>query len=116
VNLGLRYDLETPRTDRFDQFTNFDYNATPPLTAPGLDLHGAISFVGVNGVSRYQANVDANNIAPRLGFAWHVTFKTVVRTGGGLFYGTNWGFGGQPSQFGISGSSASTNIVSSLNV
>jgi hypothetical protein len=115
LNLGLRYELETPRTDRFNQLTNFDYNAVPPLNAPGLALHGALSFVGVNGVSRYQSDVDANNISPRIGFAWHVTPKTVVRAGGGLFYGTNWGFGGQPSGFGISGFSASTNIVSSLN-
>jgi len=115
VNLGLRYELETPRTDRFNQLTNFNYNATPPLNAPGLNLKGALSFVGVNGVSRYQGNIDPNNVAPRLGFAWHVTPKTVIRAGGGIFYGTNWGFGAQPSQFGISGFGSTTNIVSSLN-
>src|SRR5207245_1018753 len=52
VNFGLRYDLELPRTDRFNQLTNFDYNAVPPLNAPGMNLRGALSFVGVNGISR----------------------------------------------------------------
>jgi hypothetical protein len=115
VNLGLRYDLETPRTDRYNQLTNFDYAAASPLRAPGLNLHGALSFVGVQGVSRYQGNIDPNNVAPRIGFAWHVTPKTVIRSAGGIFYGTIWGFGAQPSQFGVSGFSTVTNIVSSLN-
>jgi hypothetical protein len=115
VNLGLRYDLETPRTDRYNQLTNFDYAAASPLRAPGLNLNGALSFVGVQGVSRYQGDIDPNNVAPRIGFAWHVTPKTVIRSAGGIFYGTIWGFGAQPSQFGVSGFSAVTNIVSSLN-
>ena len=115
VNMGLRYELETPRTDRYNQLTNFNSTVTPPLNTPGLNLQGALSFVGVNGVSRYQGNVDANNFSPRVGFAWHVTPKTVIRAGGGIFYGTNWGFGAQPSQFGISGFGSTTTIVSSLN-
>ena len=40
LNLGLRYEYETPRKDRYNQLTNFDYNAVPPLNAPGLNLHG----------------------------------------------------------------------------
>jgi hypothetical protein len=115
LNLGLRYELETPRTDRFNQFTNFDYRAAPPLNTPGLDLHGALTFVDVNGASRYQSNIDANNIAPRAGFAWHATPRTVIRSGAGIFYGTNWGIGGAPNGFGISGFNVTTNMVTSLN-
>ncbi len=115
LNLGLRYEVELPRTDRFNQLTNFNYQATPPLQAPGLDLKGALSFVGVGGVSRYDANPDLNNFAPRVGFSWHATPKTVIRSGAGIFYGTNWGIGGAPGGFGISGFAASTDIVTSLN-
>ncbi|MBS1855699.1 MAG: TonB-dependent receptor [Acidobacteria bacterium] len=115
LNLGLRYELETPRTDRFNQLTNFAYGATPPLNAPGLNLKGALSFVGVNGASRYDSQVDANNFAPRVGFAWHLMPKTVIRAGAGVFYGTNWGIGGAPDGFGISGFSAATGIVTSLD-
>ena len=113
LNLGLRYELETPRTERYNQLTNFDYAASPPLNAPGLNLHGALSFVGVHGVSAYQARLDTNNFAPRVGFAWHATPKTVVRSGAGIFYGTNQGVGGTPNTFGISGFGAATNIVTS---
>jgi len=113
LNIGLRYELETPRTERYNQLSNFSRDAVPPLKAPGLDLHGALVFVGVGGLSRYQGNIDANNFAPRFGIAWHATPKTVVRTGGGIFYGTNMGIGGAPNGFGISGFSASTGIVTS---
>src|SRR5579884_882016 len=115
LDLGLRYEYESPRTERFNQFTNFNYQAIPPLNAPALNLHGALSFVGVSGVNRSQANPDTNNFAPRLGFAYHVSPKTVLRAGGGLFYGTTWGIGGAPNSFGISGFTAATNIVTSLD-
>jgi hypothetical protein len=115
VNLGMRYEIETPRTDRYNQLANFNYQGAVPLNIPGLTLKGALEFPGVNGLSRYQSNVDANNLAPRLGFAWHATPKTVVRGGGGIFYATNWGVGSAPSTFGISGFTASTNMVPSLD-
>ena len=115
INFGIRYELETPRTERYNRLTNFDYGAVPPLSTPGLDLSGTLSFVNANGLSRYDSNVDANNIAPRFGFAWHATPKTVIRAGGGMFYGTNWGFGGQPSNFGISGFDSATTLVNSQN-
>lgn len=115
LNLGLRYEYESPRTERYNQLTNFNYGAVPPLNAPGLNLHGALSFVGVNGASRYQSNPDTNNFAPRVGFAYNMTPKTVIRAGGGIFYGTNWGIGGAPNSFGISGFGTSTSIVTSLN-
>jgi Carboxypeptidase regulatory-like domain/TonB-dependent Receptor Plug Domain len=114
MNVGLRYDLETPRTDRYNQLTNFDYHGYR-AAASGQNPLGALTFVGVGGNSRYDGNVDANNLAPRLGFAWHVTPKTVIRAGGGIFYGTSWGFGSQPSQFGISGFTAATTLVSSID-
>ena len=38
----------------------------------GLTLHGALDFVGVNGVPRYQSNPDLNNFSPRFGIAYRV--------------------------------------------
>lgn len=115
LNMGLRYDYETPRTDRYNQLSNFDFGATPAINGTGLNLKGALSFVGVNGVTRYQSNPDKNNIAPRLGFAWKAVDKTVIRAGVGLFYGTMMGVGGAGVNFGVSGFSAATNMVTSLD-
>jgi Carboxypeptidase regulatory-like domain/TonB dependent receptor len=115
VNFGIRYELETPRTERYNRFSNFDYHGVSPLSTPNNLILGGLSFVGTGGLGRYDANVDANNVAPRLGFSWHLSPKTVIRAGGGLFYGTTWGFGTQGSQFGISGFTAATSLVSSLD-
>jgi hypothetical protein len=88
LNLGLRYDLDTPRTERYARVNYFDPNAKPPISVPGLpDLRGGLVFVGVNGASPYQYNWDTNNIAPRFGFAYQVNGKTVVRGAWGNVYG-----------------------------
>ena len=115
VNAGMRWDFETPRTDRFNQLTNFDYAATPPLQAPGLTLHGGLTFVSVGGLPRENANRDLNNVAPRLGIAYKLNQKTVIRTGGGLFYGHTSGVGGGSAPFGTSGFQATTSMVTSLD-
>jgi outer membrane receptor protein involved in Fe transport len=115
LNLGLRYEYESPRTDRYNQLTNFDQSATPPLTAPGLNLRGALAFVGVNGNPREQWNPDRNNFAPRIGFAWNLAPKTVIRGGGGIFYAAMTGVGGASGAFGVSGFEAATSVVASLN-
>ena len=81
LNWGLRYDYEAPRTDRFNQLSNFDYTAASPLKAAGIDLRGGLIFPGVNGLSRFQVNPDRNNFAPRIGIAWRISPKTVLRTG-----------------------------------
>jgi hypothetical protein len=115
LNWGLRYDYESPRTDRFNQLTNFDFSAVSPLQISGLDLRGGLTFVGVSGQSRYNADPDRNNIAPRLGLAWRVLPKTVIRTGAGLFYSATTGVGGAAGAFGVSGFQAATSIVTSLD-
>ena len=115
INWGVRYDYETPRTDRFNQLVNFDYRAPSPLQVSGLNLAGGLTFVGVDGQPRYNANPDRNNLAPRLGVAWKVTNHTAVRAGGGIFYASNTGVGGGAAAFGTSGFQAATSIVTSLD-
>jgi hypothetical protein len=115
VNAGVRWDYESPRTDRFNQLANFDYQATSPIRAAGLSLRGGLTYVGVGGSPRTNANPDRNNFAPRLGIAYRLNAKTVIRTGGGLFYGHTGGLGGGAGPFGTSGFLAATSIVTSLD-
>ena len=73
LNLGVRYDLDSPRTERFDRINYFDPDAKSPLAAlvPALpDLRGGLVFVGEDGRPRSQYKWDTNNIAPRIGFAY----------------------------------------------
>ena len=111
LNLGLRYDYESPWIDRFNQLTNFNFQAVPPLNAPGLNLHGALAFVGVNGDPRGPWNPDRTNFAPRAGLAYSIDSKTVMRMGGGIFYDPL--VPATPTD--TSGFSAVTSFVSSLN-
>jgi hypothetical protein len=115
LNLGIRYEIETPRTERYNRLTNFNYASPVPLNAPGLSLSGTLGFPGTGGLPRGDANLDANNFAPRLGFAWSIAPRTVMRGGAGLFYGDNWGGGNVPTSYGISGFSAATTMVTSLD-
>ncbi|MEK7408781.1 MAG: carboxypeptidase regulatory-like domain-containing protein [Acidobacteriota bacterium] len=92
VNFGLRYELETPYTERYNRVSyTFDPNARlpvqiPPERAGGMDLRGGILFAGVDGHPRREGTIDKNSFGPRFGFAFSATPKTVVRGGYGLFY------------------------------
>lgn len=87
LNLGLRYEYESPRTERFDRTTRgFAYRTSSPVAVPGLDLRGGLLYAGMNGQPRGLYAPDRNNFAPRLGFAYSVTKKTVLRGGVALAY------------------------------
>ena len=89
LNLGLRYDLEAPRTEETNQLDWFDYNVQSPLSGkvPGVSqLLGGLRFAGVDGNPRRHFNTDTVNFAPRFGFAYQVNSKTVLRGGAGMFF------------------------------
>lgn len=82
LNVGVRYDFDTPRTERFDRMSWFDPSLTSPLAArvPAFpNLKGGLRFVGVDGNGRSQYTGDWNNLAPRLGFAYQFDEKTAIR-------------------------------------
>jgi len=90
LNLGLRYDLDTPRTEAEDRLSWFDPDAPSPLAGavPGYpDLRGGLRFVGVDGRPRTQYRGDWNNLAPRLGGAYRLSARTVVSAAVGRFFG-----------------------------
>jgi hypothetical protein len=105
LNLGLRYDIDVPRTERFNRMNFFDPDAPSPLAqqVPAFpNLQGGVVFVGVNGRNRYQYNWDTNNIAPRLGASYQLNEKTVVRAGYSHIFGpSNQGAQGTVGPFGF---------------
>lgn len=114
LNFGVRYELETPYTERYNRASyGLDRGARLPLQVPGLDLRGGILFAGVDGRSRYEGSTDRNNFGPRFGFAFSLNPKTVLRGGYGLFYSGqsyNTGFLGDIGAF-----NASTPYVGSID-
>ncbi len=87
LTLGLRYDFETPYTERHNQISfGFDPNAAVNLTFPGKTLTGGILFAGANGEPRRGGNLDWNNFGPRVGFAFAPSPRSVFRGGYAWFY------------------------------
>jgi len=80
LNLGIRYDYETPRTERFNRLSFFDYDAPNPVGPEvGLpNVRGGLKFVGVGGNPRGWTHPDRNNIGPRFGFAYKVRSFSVL--------------------------------------
>ena len=97
LNLGLRYDFQSPWTERYNRQSYFNPLAVDPLAtaATGLTVLGAPGLVATPGVhsSRYNLNTNDLGIAPRVGFAYSFDSKTVIRGGYGLFWmpiDANW--------------------------
>ena len=87
VNLGLRWDFETGLTERHDRYAVFDPTATNPLSQQtGLNLKGGWTFANKGQLGRTLKGVELGKIAPRIGIAYQLTPKTVIRLGGGIFY------------------------------
>jgi hypothetical protein len=79
-----------PRTERYGRMSWFDPDVRSPLAdiVPGFpDLRGGLEFVGVDGHPRTQYKGDWDNLAPRLGLAYQLTTKTILRGAAGRFYG-----------------------------
>jgi outer membrane receptor protein involved in Fe transport len=77
LNLGLRYELDTPFTEEANQWARFDPNTVTVLVA------------GRNGVSETTGiKTFTKAFAPRLGFAYRLGERTVLRGGAGIFWNT----------------------------
>jgi hypothetical protein len=104
LNLGMRYEVPIGFHMSNYQLSGMD----PKLSNPAAGgLSGAMIFAGSGpgrtGTKRFYPT-DFSNFGPRLGFAYKVTEKTVVRGGFGIYYqtlgnggcGCTLGFGGAP--------------------
>jgi len=83
---GVHWEVDAPPFEANNHFSYFD----PTLANPGAgNLLGALAFAG-NGAGRSGRRIPEDiwyaGVAPRLGAAYAVTAKTVVRSGYGLFY------------------------------
>jgi hypothetical protein len=101
VNLGLRWDYETPRTERYNRMVRgFAFDQPSPIAnqVSGLNLKGGLLYAGSSGDSRLAFDPDKKHVEPRVGVAWRFAPKWVMRGGYGLAYlgqsaqGPNTGF------------------------
>jgi hypothetical protein len=114
LNLGLRYDLETPRTERYNRMSYINPDDPSPVKAPGFEnLTGVLGFVDNN--NRHNNGWDKNNWGPRFGFAYKLTEKTVMRGGYGVFYSVTTRGAAGVGAYGFAGFDRFTPWVSSYN-
>lgn len=87
LNLGLRYDIQTPPTDPFNRVVN--YVPGQKSTVNPLAPVGAL-FFGDPGVERGGIPTSYTHFSPRVGFAWDIfgDGKMSLRGGFGVFYGS----------------------------
>jgi outer membrane receptor protein involved in Fe transport len=104
LNLGIRYDIATPFIEKDDLLVNFDPDHSNPTGNPGIFIipstktlpfldpritnYGYIT-ASQDGLGRGLVRPDYNNFAPRLGFAYRLGDKSVLRAGWGFFYPTS---------------------------
>lgn len=104
LNMGLRYEIITPFIENNDLLVNFDPDYVGPNGRKGqfvVPSEKTLSFIDPRYIAyglttadkldlpRSLVRTDYNNFAPRLGVAWRVTDRTVLRGGYGFFYPTS---------------------------
>ncbi|MBI3281260.1 MAG: TonB-dependent receptor, partial [Acidobacteria bacterium] len=82
LNLGVRYELTSPWWEKHDNLNKLEIDASKP------DFNQIVpaGYCGDSWSCRALVNTDRNNWAPRLGLAWQVTQRSVLRAGAGVFY------------------------------
>lgn len=113
VNLGLRYEMQIPWKERYNRgIRGFDFNSVNPFSAAVLanwnklaatynaanpndpfpypaapaNLYGGLIYLGQNGASERAYDTNWRDLGPRIGIAYRLGDKTVLRAGAGVFY------------------------------
>ncbi len=81
LSLGLRWDIDTPRSERYNRTNYFDPLVQTPAAQAIPGITGGLVYVGVDGRPRTQFERDINNFAPRFGLSWRFLPNTVLRLG-----------------------------------
>jgi hypothetical protein len=120
LNLGFRWDLNMPANERYNRLNfGFDPTVVNPVSSlidPSLLLNGATQVYGGLGFAggtnpNTPVRRDINNLQPRIGVAYSLNEKTVIRAGFGRYFVNPVGDPGYPGN----GFSVQTPFVASAN-
>ncbi len=86
LNLGLRYDINAPATEKYNRINRGFDPAASAVTVPGLNLRGGLQFAGVGSNPANSGDLYRNTWQPRIGVAYQVSDRLVLRGGFGRYY------------------------------
>ncbi|MBI3679342.1 MAG: TonB-dependent receptor [Acidobacteria bacterium] len=129
LNLGLRWEVETPTVERYNRATgDFDFATTNPIEAQARLQYarapipevpagafrtlGGVTFLGMGGKPRTVRDSYYGAVMPRIGFAYQLTPRMVIRAGYGIFYAL---LGADFSDVSQPGFNQRTNVVPTNN-
>lgn len=129
LNVGLRWEFESPPVERYNRTAReFDFQTmnpteqqaqqqyalhpVPQVPVSSFQTLGGVTFAGVGGNPRGIRNPDYRCFMPRVGLAYQVTPRLVMRAGYGIFYGM---LGVEFSNAVQPGFSMQTNLVASAD-
>jgi hypothetical protein len=87
LNIGLRYNIETPRMEKYDYQGSFTPNGAGTVTATtngitsNYGVTGGFAFSGTNGLPHTLWPINYLGFEPRLGFAYQPNHFMTVRAG-----------------------------------
>ena len=118
LDIGLRYDFFPSLREAHDNMSFFN----PTLTNPITGINGALQYTGT-GTNTCNCHTPVNNyyknFGPRIGLAYQVDPKTVIRASYGVMYTHGNAIGGGASTAGLAGNtlgfSASPSAASSTS-
>jgi hypothetical protein len=93
LNLGLRYEYTSPYGEKFGQIGYFDPEAIEPTTG----LPGIFKWIEPGA---YHNDPNYNGWGPRVGLAFQLTSRTVIRAGAAILNAANNGLNAAASDFG----------------
>lgn len=105
LSLGIRYDYYTPSYEKYDRLAFFDPKSANPAAGgrPGTYKWAGNNYGANSYGARYPEIPWKKGFSPRVGFAYALSDKMVVRAGYGIFYSQNfypgWGGGMNPDGF-----------------
>ncbi|MFN0105787.1 MAG: carboxypeptidase regulatory-like domain-containing protein [Bryobacteraceae bacterium] len=80
LNIGMRYEYIGPWFEKYNHYSNYDLDANRARPEILLAKDGGIA-------DRSTLRPDYTNFAPRVGFAYRMDTRTVIRSGYGIYYG-----------------------------
>jgi len=85
LNVGLRYDIETGYAERYNRWADLDLDVANPLSSTALPFTGGARYLGSDFPNRTWKTA-YNKFGPRIGLAFQVSDRVVLRGGYALMY------------------------------